>query len=238
MKTVLVSGGDGKFAKELQAYSGRLNDCNVLLPPKRAMDIEDFEQVDSMIEVVNPDYFIHSAALTRPMSLHEESPHKSISTNIIGTSNVVLACMKHNTKLIYISTDYVYPGDEGNYSEDDPLLPFTKYGWSKLGGECSVHIYDNSLILRMCIANKPFPHMNALADVTKSFIYNDEAARITLRLLDETGIINVGGRAETVYEFARRENPDVGKTFLKDVEDVAMGVDSSMDVSKLKGIVG
>ena len=80
--------------------------------------------------------------------------------------------------------------------------------------------------------------MNALADVTKSFIYNDEAARITLRLLDETGIINVGGRAETVYEFARRENPDVGKTFLKDVEDVAMGVDSSMDVSKLKGIVG
>ena len=82
MKTVLVSGGDGKFAKELQAYSGRLNDCNVLLPPKRAMDIEDFEQVDSMIEVVNPDYFIHSAALTRPMSLHEESPHKSISTNI------------------------------------------------------------------------------------------------------------------------------------------------------------
>ena len=127
MKTVLVSGGDGKFAKELQAYSGRLNDCNVLLPPKRAMDIEDFEQVDSMIEVVNPDYFIHSAALTRPMSLHEESPHKSISTNIIGTSNVVLACMKHNTKLIYISTDYVYTGDEGNYSEDAPLRPVSKY---------------------------------------------------------------------------------------------------------------
>ena len=88
------------------------------------------------------------------------------------------------------------------------------------------------------MANKPFPHEKALADVTKSFIYDDEAAKITLQLLDETGIINVGGRAETVYEFARRENPDVEKAFLQDVEDVAMGVDSSMDISKLKGIVG
>ena len=238
MKTVLVSGGDGKFAKELQKYSGRLHDCNVLLPPKKAMNVEDFDQVDYMLDMIKPDYFIHAAALTRPMSLHEENPHTSVATNIVGTSNVVLACMKHEVKLIYISTDYVYPGNRGNYSENDPLLPFTKYGWSKLGGECAVHIYDNSLILRMCMANKPFPHKNALADVTKSFIYDDDAAKITLQLMDEMGIINVGGRAETVYEFARRENPDVGKTFLKDVEDVAMGVDSSMDVSKLKGIVG
>ena len=88
------------------------------------------------------------------------------------------------------------------------------------------------------MANKPFPHKNALADVTKSFIYDDDAAKITLQLMDENGIINVGGRAETVYEFARRENPDVEKAFLQDVEDVAMGVDSSMDISKLKGIVG
>jgi len=237
MKTVLVSGGDGKFAKELQKYSGRLSDYNVLLPPKKAMNVEDFEQVDYMLEMVKPDYFIHAAALTRPMSLHEENPHASISTNIIGTSNVVLSCMKYKIKLIYISTDYVYPGDDGDYSEEDSLLPFTKYGWSKLGGECAVQIYDNSLILRMCMANKPFPHEKALADVTKSFMYDDEAAKITLQLLDETGIINVGGRAETVYEFAQRENPNVGKAFLKDVEDVAMGVDSSMDISKLKGIV-
>ena len=238
MRTVLVSGGDGKFAKELQAYSERLKDYNVILPPKRAMNVEDFGQVDYMIDMIKPDYFIHAAALTRPMSLHEEKPYTSVATNIVGTGNVVMACMKHRVKLVYISTDYVYPGDSGNYSEDDPLLPFTKYGWSKLGGECAVHIYDNSLILRMCMANKPFPHEKALTDVTKSCIYGEEAAKITLQLLDETGIINVGGRAETVYEFARRENPDVGKAFLKDVEDVAMGVDSSMDISKLKGIVG
>ena len=233
MKRVLVSGGDGRFASKLKESK----DFDVLAPPKNVMDVQNFEQVDYLIEMVKPDYFINAAALTRPMSLHEEDPRASVATNIVGTSNVVMACMKHGVKLVYISTDYVYPGDRGNYSEDDPLLPFTKYGWSKLGGECAVHIYDNSLILRMCMANKPFPHENALADVTKSFVYDDDAAKITLQLLDEVGIINVGGRAETVYEFARRENPDVGKAFLKDVEDVAMGVDSSMDITKLESII-
>ena len=142
MKTVLVSGGDGKFASKLKESK----DFDVLAPPKNVMDVQNLEQVDYLIEMVKPDYFIHAAALTRPMSLHEENPHTSITTNIVGTSNVVLSCMKHKIKLIYISTDYVYPGDDGDYSEEDALLPFTKYGWSKLGGECAVHIYDNSLI--------------------------------------------------------------------------------------------
>tara|TARA_R100000808_G_scaffold63_1_gene519 strand:- start:13149 stop:13856 length:708 start_codon:yes stop_codon:yes gene_type:complete len=235
MKRVLVSGGDGKFAKKLKEFAPK--DLEVLLPPKNVMNVEDFEQVDYMLDMVKPDYFIHAAALTRPMSLHEEKPYTSVATNIVGTGNVVLACMKRWVKLIYISTDYVYPGDDGNYSEEDALLPFTKYGWSKLGGECSVHIYDNSLILRMCMANKPFPHKKALVDVTKSLLYDEEAAKITLQLMDENGIINVGGRAETVYEFARRENPDVEKAFLQDVEDVAMGVDSSMDITKLESII-
>jgi dTDP-4-dehydrorhamnose reductase len=72
------------------------------------------------------------------MVKHIESPDASIKNNIIGTSNVVLACIEYNIKLIYISTDYVYPCTEGNYSEEDPLLPVNEYAWSKLGGECAV----------------------------------------------------------------------------------------------------
>ena len=121
MKRVLVSGGDGRFASKLKESK----DFDVLTPPKSVMNVQDFEEVDYLIDMAKPDYFIHAAALTRPMSLHEEDPHASVATNIVGTSNVVMACMKHGVKLIYISTDYVYPGDRGNYSEDDPLLPFT-----------------------------------------------------------------------------------------------------------------
>ena len=62
---------------------------------------------------------------------------RSISLNIIGTSNIVIECAKRNIKVIYFSTNYIYPGVKGNYSETSPLLPLNNYSWSKLGGEVS-----------------------------------------------------------------------------------------------------
>ena len=103
---------------------------------------------------------IHSAALSRPMSIHDKNIEESISTNIIGTSNIVKICSQEKIKLIYFSTNYVYPGIKGNYKEDDPILPINKYAISKFGGECAVQMYDNSLILRICMTEKPFVHKN------------------------------------------------------------------------------
>ena len=48
------------------------------------------------------DYIIHAAAITRPMVKHEQNPSLSIKTNIVGTSNIVLACERYNKKIIYI----------------------------------------------------------------------------------------------------------------------------------------
>ena len=80
------------------------------------------------------------------MNIHEKNIIKSMNSNIIGTANVVKCCKKNNIKLIYFSTNYVYPGIKGNYSETDNLKPINNYAWSKLGGEASVHLYKNSLI--------------------------------------------------------------------------------------------
>ena len=63
---------------------------------------------------------------------------KSIDLNIIGTANITKACEERNIKLIYFSTNYVYPGKKGNYKEGDNLLPVNNYAWSKLGGEAAV----------------------------------------------------------------------------------------------------
>ena len=52
---------------------------------------------------------IHVAALSRPMAIHDKKLDLSIDTNIIGTANVARACKKLNIKLIYFSTNYVYP---------------------------------------------------------------------------------------------------------------------------------
>ena len=201
------------------------------------MDIVDISQIEKYVLRHKPDIFLHTAALTRPMARHIKNPEVSIKTNIIGTSNVVLACMKHNIKLVYLSTDYVYPGIIGGHKEDDPVKPFNKYAWSKLGGECAVKLYENSLILRMSMSDKPFPHPKAFVDVKKNMIYNDDAAKLVLKLLEHTGIINVGGEAMYVYDFVKQNNEDVGRIFLKDVNDVEVAPNPFMNINKMKRLL-
>ena len=234
MKRILISGGNGEFAKELQRHNTKYE---IVAPSKKEMDITKTEDIDYFIYSNKPDYFIHAGALTRPMVIHESEPNKSIITNIIGTSNVVLACMKYNLKLIYLSTDYVYPGIKGNYDEDDYLKPFTNYGWSKLGGECAVRLYDNHLILRMAMNKLPFPHPKALVDMKKSLMYIDDASKVVLELLDEMGTINIGGKSQSVYNFVKESNPNIGKIYLNDIEDVNMATDCSMDTTKMKELL-
>jgi dTDP-4-dehydrorhamnose reductase len=178
---IMISGGKGNLAQNIIEQS---SDHDIVAPSRQEMNVSNLWEIEDEIKHHNPDVFIHAAAYTRPMHKHQDNPDKSIQANIIGTSNVVLACMKHNIKLVYISTDYVYPGTDGDYNEDDALSPFrgksdgvTKYGWSKLGGECAVRMYDNSLILRTCICDYPFPHSQALTDVKKSLMYNFEFRR-------------------------------------------------------------
>jgi len=107
-----------------------------------------------------------------------------------------------------------------------------------LGGECAVQMYDNHLILRMAIQKKPFPHPKALVDMKKSYMFMEDAAEITLKLLDEKGIINIGGKSQSVYDFVKEDNSNVEPIKLSDVSDVAMATDCSMDTTKMKKIIG
>jgi len=147
------------------------------------------------------------------MNIHEKQICKSIDLNIIGTANIVKVCSELNIKLVYLSTNYVYPCKKGNYSEKDPLLPTNNYAWSKLGGEASVQMYQNSLILRACMTEKPFVHKKAFANVKSNFIFHDDMAKILFRLINQKGIINVGGKTSTIYDFAKKNNNDIEKIF-------------------------
>ena len=236
MNRRLITGGDGEFCKHLVKQG---TDCQFLTPTKKEADVKDYWNLDSYFYTHQKefDYVIHAAAITRPMVIHEDNPPLSIKTNIVGTSNVVLMCERYNKKIIYISTDYVYEGKDGNYKEKDSLKPFTKYGWSKLGGECAVQMYDNHLILRMAMNKKPFPHPKALIDMKKSLMWIEDAAKVTLELLDETGIVNVGGKSQSVYDFVKEDNPKIRPIVLDEIPDVNMATDCSMDTTKLKMIL-
>ena len=203
-KVILVSGGYGRLASELRTQGEKCGHRMVCLDLD-LMDIVDRANVDRAILEHEPDIFIHCAAV-----LDNSRIRQALETNIIGTVNVVLACLKHEVKLVYISTDYVYPKDESNHTEDDPLLPFTSYAWTKLGGECAVRTYSNSLIVRGAMSPRPYPHQEAYTDVEKNMIYQDKAASYILQLMDETGVINVGETiSSSLYEFAKKTRADV-----------------------------
>jgi|TARA_R100000458_G_C8200661_1_gene191312 hypothetical protein len=68
-------------------------------------------------------------------------------------------------------------------------------------------------------------------------MFNDEAAKITLKLLDEVGIINIGGEAQSVYDFAVQEKPDVKKSSVDEVDDVTVNPNCSMNIDKMKSLI-
>ena len=139
--------------------------------------------IKKKIKKIKPKIILHLAALSKPLDIHEKNISRSIDTNIIGTCNVVKICERLKIKLIYFSTGYVYPGIKGNYNEEDPVNPINKYAISKLGGECAVKMYDNSLILRIIMCERPFVHKSAFYDIKTNFIFQDEVAKMIPKLL-------------------------------------------------------
>ena len=134
-------------------------------------------------------------------------------------------------KLIYLSTGYVYPGTKGNYKENEPVLPWNNYGWSKLGGEASVQMYKNSLIIRANISMSPFVHNKAFSNVKINFLYHYDAAKIIFKLIKKRGIINLGGKSSSIYDFAKKTNPYIKKIYIKKGK---FPPNLTMNLSKLK----
>ena len=234
MKKIVITGGTGRFGKILKKKKTKYK---LFFPTKSKLDITNFKSIKKYLSLKKPQILIHLAGLSRPMNIHDKDISRSINLNIIGTANITKACEEKNIKLIYFSTNYVYPGKSGNYKESDYLLPFNKYAWSKLGGEASVQLYNNSLILRICMTEKPFVHKEAFTNIKTSFMYHDDVAKILFKLIDKKGIINVGGPSRSIYNFARKDNKFVIKKKVNKNNKMPLPQDSSINISKMKKIL-
>jgi dTDP-4-dehydrorhamnose reductase len=222
MKTIVL-GGTGLLGTELKKLDSFLacfgsKDC----------DITDIDDLSVLFNIIDFDTIILAAAelTTAPLSA-------LIETNIIGASNVAKACLIAGKRLVYISSDYVYPGTSGNYKESDPLLPVNNYAWSKLGGECAVRLVPNHLIIRTSFGASNFPHDQAYNNLWTSKDYVDVIAPMILEASksDMTGIINIGTEKKTMLNYARRRNPDITG---KPLTDNSSPKDSSLNLDKWK----
>ncbi len=230
MKKILVTGGNSRFATALKDVNSKYL---FTFRSKKQLNILSIKSIENNIKKFKPGIILHLASLSRPMIIHEKDINKSIDLNIIGTSNIVKVCNKYKIKLIFFSTGYVYQGKKGNYKEDDPLLPWNKYGWSKLGAEAAVQLYDNSLIIRACMTEEPFIHKYAYSNVKSNFIYHKDFAKIFLKLINKKGVFNVGGKSQSIYNFAKKYNDKV----LKKVSKGEFPKKMDMNLNKLKRLI-
>jgi len=97
-------------------------------------------------------------------------------------------------------------------------------------------MYKNSLILRVCMTEKPFVHNSAYANMITNFIFHEDVIPLIKKILHKKGIINVGGPTKTVYSFAKKFNSKIKKIYIKN-NNKLMPKNSSMNLSKLNKII-
>ena len=210
---ILLTGGSGLLGTELRS----LNE-SIISPGHNDLDVLDYFSCDRAIIKHNPDLVIHAAAFTSPPRC-EEYPHSARNVNIIGTVNLVNVCQDNNVRLVYISTDYVFAGDEGLYQEGDPINPINLYAKTKAAGELAVRTYDNSLVIRTSFCENEFPYEKAFVDQFTSRDYVDIIAPMILEQAESnlTGIVHVGTERKSVFELAVKRRPEVGELSIREV---------------------
>ena len=197
---IVVTGGQGSLASSLKPYFPFAE-----YPSKAELNVADSGSCKAYFSARSVDLILHLAAET-----HHSAPSESyVMNNIVGTANVVLWAKRKHARLVYTSTDYVYPGTAGGYTETATLQPIGAYGMSKLGGEMAVQQYDQSLTIRGSWYSR-LDYPQAATDAFTSRIPITDAARLIAPLSTSTltGVINVGGVRRSVYEIVSTEfNP-------------------------------
>lgn len=99
------------------------------------VEVADAAQVLARLEAVAPDAVVTCAAFHR-VDECERRPEEAFRVNALGARNVAAACARLRALCVYVSTDYVFGGEQDRpYAETDPPGPVNVYGTSKLAGE-------------------------------------------------------------------------------------------------------
>ena len=207
MEQYLITGGFGKLGTELR---GKIS---ALAPTSTELDI--LNEACFARYLANPAVtaILHLAAISDSV-LAEKDKHHSYRVNVQGTAVTARAAAQFHKKIIYLSTDYVFPGTRGEYKETDEPSPGNWYGFTKYAGELEIESRtDDFLIIRTAFRPSPWPFPTAYSNVMTSADYVDVIAKeiIFALTLNLSGIVHIGTAPKTLFELARRRNPNIGE---------------------------
>lgn len=226
MPTILITGANGQLANELKVLSSGFPQYQFLFTAKEELPIENTEALTSFFQKNKIDYCINCAAYTA-VDKAEAEKEKAFLINAEAVGELANVCHNHQTKLIHISTDYVYHGNVHDpLKEENPVGPINIYGASKLKGEeLALQKNPSSLIIRTSWVYSSFGNnfvktmmrlfkekseINVINDQFGSPTYAADLAAIIMEFVEQTergknfsGIVNYSNSGVTSwYEFA------------------------------------
>lgn len=220
---ILITGGEGIMATALAPYFPLAETRS-----HRECDVTNEVRVRQVFQEVRPELVIHCAALTA----HNAEPHAYVVANIQGTCHVVAQARKHQSRLVYLSTDYLAAP-----REDDPVRPVNPYAASKYAGEVAVHSVPDSLVIR----GSWYDRLELSHAATDAFTSKLPVARAayyvaSLAVSSLTGVMNIAGPRRSYYDIALQFNEQVVPVSRDQIRlPYELPADSSLDTSRLAG---
>jgi len=151
LPTILIVGASGFLGSRLFAeLSGQFNVIGTYFSRPASdlvpLDTSDRKQVATLLRAIRPDILIDCGGMTRPDAC-ECDQQRAYQINVEGVANLTEFC---DCKIIYFSTDYVFDGEKGQYTENDEPRPVNYYGWTKREAEKIVlGARSDNLLLRV-----------------------------------------------------------------------------------------
>ncbi len=254
----MITGADGQIGRELMKLYPDAIGTSHDPSSKFYLPLENSDAIVRLLEYERPDVIVNCAALTNVDRCENEREY-AYKVNGLAVRTMEIECKKIGAKLIHISTDHIFDGTVGNYSEDTPPNPVNYYGLSKLAGEHFALSVEENLIIRTSGVfgysnNFPLFVYRKLKDeeivtAMKGFyspIHAENIARAIKKLIElgQCGVINVAGdrisRAHLALNIAEFFKLD--KNLVKESDKVPLlkakrPFDSSLAIDKARRLI-